>query len=175
MNTLNEIKNLMSKIDNTYKQSINEGAWGVGPRQSDAYLDLQSLVIDDCRKVFKDYITGKKGQRGNEGADFSCIGLIDFIFEFFIKMNIVFVDEDKYLVDEYAKCIENCKKNEGWLSKWNHDADIQGSLDNLSKKLEIYKKLLDNPEREEENKLIKELEKLKDDKGLLDTIHDHMD
>jgi hypothetical protein len=76
--------------------------------------------------------------------------------------------------DEYAKCIENCKKNEGWLSKWNHDADIQGSLDNLSKKLEIYKKLLDNPEREEENKLIKELEKLKDDKGLLDTIHDHM-
>jgi hypothetical protein len=43
------------------------------------------------------------------------------------------------------------------------------------KKLELYKKLLDNPEREEENKLIKELEKLKDDKGLLDTIHDHMD
>lgn len=89
-------------------------------------------------------------------------------------MNIVFVDEDEYLVDEYGKCIEKCKKNEGWLSKWNHDADIQGSLDNLSKKLELYKKLLDNPEREEENKLIKELEKLKDDKGLLDTIHDHM-
>lgn len=174
MNTLNEIKNLMSKIDNTCKQSINEGAWGVGPRQSDDYLDLESLVIGDCRKVFKDYITGKKSQHSHDGADFSRIGLIDFIFEFFIKMNLVIDDEDKYLVDEYGKCIENCKKNESWLNKWNHDADIQGSLDNLGKKLEIYRKLVDSPEREEEDKLIKELENLKDDKGLLDTIHDHM-
>jgi len=140
MNTLNEIKKLMSKIDNTYKQSINEGAWGCNPADSDHAGDLRDKLIDKWVKDVKELI--KNPSDGNSTKNrWTCISLIELIFDFLIDKGWDY-DIDIELIKTYEEYLDYSENDEEFIDAFVHperETELPKAFEERHKKLEEYK------------------------------------
>lgn len=127
-----------NKLRQAIRQSLQEGAWGYEPLQSDGALDFRDVIYDD---VIQQIVKGLKS--GQSGQVYGALGtLIEFMSMILSTSNysLFCCKKDDCIDPAVAEAFKTIRSDKGWLESWNKPGQIKKEIDQAEKDYQKLKK-----------------------------------